>query len=168
MAAARAERSAKSDTVPRANWAHPTRQRQQNFGGRRSAQRTAGFPALPGVVNDPLTDQKSLMTRKTNATIRNLGDLAMFKGKAELSNPENGDLVARFRETCHDDGTTVAEVTLHPPILLQDTEFLAIVGTATSTPIITAAASDPAGTEIHEFQGEARPAVSRKAETSRW
>jgi hypothetical protein len=78
----------------------------------------------------------------------------MFKGKAELTNPENGDPVATFDETCHDDGTAVAKVRLRTPILLEGKEVLAIVGPATFTPMITVAASDPAGTEICEFQGK--------------
>ena len=78
----------------------------------------------------------------------------MFKGKAELTNPENGDPVATLHETCHDDGTAVAKVRLHTPIFLDGSEFLAIVGTATSTPMITVAASDPDGTEIREFHGK--------------
>jgi hypothetical protein len=78
----------------------------------------------------------------------------MFKGKAELTNPENNDPVATFHETCNHDGTAVAKVRLRTPILLQGEELLAIVGTATSTPMITVAASGAAGTEIREFQGK--------------
>jgi hypothetical protein len=78
----------------------------------------------------------------------------MFEGKAELTNPENDDLVATFHETCHHDGTAVAKVRLRTPILLQGKELLAIVGTATPTPMITVAASGAAGSEIREFQGK--------------
>ncbi|MGA2257359.1 MAG: hypothetical protein ABSG53_22100 [Thermoguttaceae bacterium] len=78
----------------------------------------------------------------------------MFKGKAELTDPEKGHVVATFNETCHDDGTAAATVRLRTPITLQDTETLEIVGTATSAPMITVGASDPAGTEICEFHGK--------------
>lgn len=84
----------------------------------------------------------------------NEGEFAMFKGKAELTDPEKGDVVATFNETCHDDGTAAATVRLRTPITLQGTELLAIVGTVTSTPMITVGASDPAGTEICEFHGK--------------
>ena len=82
------------------------------------------------------------------------GDLAMFKGKAELTDPEKGDVVATFNETCHDDGTAVATVRLRTPIMIQGTELLEIVGTVTLTPMISVGASDPAGTEICEFHGK--------------
>lgn len=78
----------------------------------------------------------------------------MFRGKAELVDPENGGVVAKFTESCHDDGTTAATVRLRPPITLQGTELLELVGTGTSTPMISVGASDPAGTEIHEFHGK--------------
>ena len=78
----------------------------------------------------------------------------MFKGKAELTDPEKGHVVATFNETCHDDGTAAATVRLRTPITLQGTETLEIVGTVTSTPMITVGASDPAGTEICEFHGK--------------
>jgi hypothetical protein len=82
------------------------------------------------------------------------GDLAMFKGKAELTDPEKGDVVATFHETCHDDGTAAATVRLRTPITLQGTELLEIVGKVTPTPMITVGASDPDGTEICEFHGK--------------
>jgi hypothetical protein len=84
----------------------------------------------------------------------NKGDIAMFKGKAELTNPEDGNVVATFHETCHHDGATAATVRLRTPITLQGTDLLAVVGMETSTPILTVGASDPDGTEIREFHGE--------------
>jgi hypothetical protein len=78
----------------------------------------------------------------------------MFKGKAELTDPEKGNVVATFHETCHDDGAAAATVRLRTPITLQGTELLAILGTETSTPMITVGASDPDGTEICEFHGK--------------
>ena len=56
----------------------------------------------------------------------------MFKGKAELIDPEKGDVVATFNETRHDDGTAAATVRLRTPITLQGTELLAVVGTVTT------------------------------------
>jgi hypothetical protein len=84
----------------------------------------------------------------------NKGDLAMFKGYAELTDPESGAVVATFHETCHHDWAAVATVRLRTPITLEGTGFLAIYGTETSTPIITVEASDPDGTEIREFHGK--------------
>lgn len=77
----------------------------------------------------------------------------MFKGKAELTDPEKGGVVATFCETCNDDGTAAATVRLRTPITLQGTELLEIVGTVTPTPMISVGASDPDGTEICEFHG---------------
>jgi hypothetical protein len=78
----------------------------------------------------------------------------MFKGKAELIDPEKGHVVATFHETCHDDGTAAATVRLCTPIMLEGTELLEIVGTVTPTPMIAVGANDPAGTEIREFHGK--------------
>ena len=78
----------------------------------------------------------------------------MFKGQAELIDPETGGVVASFHETCHDDGTAAATVRLRTPITLQGTDLLAIVGTETPMPMISVGASDPAGTEICEFHGK--------------
>ncbi len=77
----------------------------------------------------------------------------MFKGKAELTDPESGHIVATFHETCREEGAVAATVRLRTPITLAGTEELAIVGTATSTPVISVGASDPDGTEIREFHG---------------
>jgi hypothetical protein len=78
----------------------------------------------------------------------------MFKGKAELTDPEKGNVVATFHETCHDDGTAAATVRLKKPITLKGTELLEIVGTVTPAPMISVGASDPDGTEIYEFHGK--------------
>jgi hypothetical protein len=82
------------------------------------------------------------------------GDFPMFKGKAELTDPEKGTVVAVFHETCHDDGSAAATVRLRTPITLKGTELLEIFGTVTSTPMISVGASDPDGTEICEFHGK--------------
>jgi hypothetical protein len=77
----------------------------------------------------------------------------MFKGRAELVDPEKGNVVATFNETCHDNGTAAATVRLREPITLQGTQRLEIFGTVTDQPMISVGASDPAGTEIYEFHG---------------
>jgi hypothetical protein len=80
----------------------------------------------------------------------------MFKGRAELID-EKGVVVATFNETCHGYGTTVATVRLRPPLapfMLQGTESLAIFAKGIGRPVLFVEASDPAGTEIHEFHGK--------------
>jgi hypothetical protein len=77
----------------------------------------------------------------------------MFKGRAELVDPEKGNVVATFNETCHDNGTAAATVRLREPITLRGTQRLEIFGTVTDQPMISVGASDPAGTEIYEFHG---------------
>jgi hypothetical protein len=77
----------------------------------------------------------------------------MFKGRAELIDPEKGGVVATFNETCHDNGTAAATVKLRTPITLEGTQRLEIFGTLTDQPMISVGASDPAGTEICEFHG---------------
>jgi hypothetical protein len=77
----------------------------------------------------------------------------MFKGRADLTDPEKGNVVATFNETCHDTGTATATVRLREPVTLQGTERLEIFGTLTDQPMISVGASDPAGTEIREFHG---------------
>jgi hypothetical protein len=80
----------------------------------------------------------------------------MFKGRAELAN-EQGNVVATFNETCHDDGTTFATVKLHAPLAplkLQGTGSLAIFAKGISEPVIGVEAGDPAGTEVCEFHGK--------------
>ena len=78
----------------------------------------------------------------------------MFKGTAELTDPEKGNVVATFTETCFDVGTAAATVRLRTPITISGTELLEIVGTVTPTPMISVGASDPDGTVIWEFHGK--------------
>jgi hypothetical protein len=82
-----------------------------------------------------------------------VGDSAMFKGRAELVDPEKGTVVATFNETCHDNGTAAATVRLREPVTLQGTQRLEIFGTLTDQPMISVGASDLAATEIREFHG---------------
>jgi hypothetical protein len=80
-----------------------------------------------------------------------------LKGRAELTDPEKGGIVATFTETCHENGVTVATVRLHPPLApftLQGTQSLAIFAAGIASPVISVEASEPAGTEINEFHGK--------------
>jgi len=77
----------------------------------------------------------------------------MFKGKADLIDPETKRVAAIFSETQCDDGTTMATVRLEKPVVLQGTQRLEVFGTVTDQPMISVGASDPDGTEIHEFHG---------------
>jgi hypothetical protein len=43
----------------------------------------------------------------------------MFKGKAELIDPETKKVAATFNETEHHDGTTMATVRLEKPVVFQ-------------------------------------------------
>jgi hypothetical protein len=76
----------------------------------------------------------------------------MFKGEAELRNPETNHKVGIFTETCEDDGTCHARVVLEPPITLTGTEILAVFGGPGG--IIDVAAKDGGPTEIREFHGK--------------
>jgi|SRR5580704_728482 hypothetical protein len=77
----------------------------------------------------------------------------MFKGKAELDNPETNTLVATFSETCHGDGTAKMKVILKPPITISGTERLAIYSTVKNEEVISVTAKDGASTAIHDFEG---------------
>jgi hypothetical protein len=79
----------------------------------------------------------------------------MLKRRTDLTNA-NGEIVAVFNQTCHDYGTTVATVKLRSPLApftLEGTESLALFARGIFQPVISVAASDPAGTEIREFHG---------------
>ena len=78
----------------------------------------------------------------------------MFRGKAELDNPETNTRVATFTETCEDDGTARATVHLRHPITLTGTERLAIYSTVKDEEIIVALAEEGGPTEIRQFSGE--------------
>ena len=51
----------------------------------------------------------------------------MFKGKAELVDPEKNTPVATFTETCQSDGTAKMKVVLKAPITISGTERLAML-----------------------------------------
>jgi hypothetical protein len=76
----------------------------------------------------------------------------MIKRRADLVSAD-GSTVAKFNETCHEYGVTVATVRLGSPYTLKGTESLALYAQAIAQPVISVTASDPAGTEICEFHG---------------
>jgi hypothetical protein len=76
----------------------------------------------------------------------------MIKRRADLVSAD-GTAVAQFNETCHEYGATVATVRLDSPFTLTGTESLALYAQTIPQPVISVAASDPAGTEIREFHG---------------
>jgi hypothetical protein len=73
----------------------------------------------------------------------------MFKGKAELRDPESGAIVAIFTEN----GEKM-KVVLRQPVTLSGTTRLAIFGTTADAEIISVAAVDGQDTVIREFHGE--------------
>jgi hypothetical protein len=76
----------------------------------------------------------------------------MIKRRADLVSAD-GKVVAKFNETCHEYGVTFATVRLESPFKLTGTESLALYAQTIPHPVISVAASDPAGTEIREFHG---------------
>jgi hypothetical protein len=78
----------------------------------------------------------------------------MFRGKAELVNPETGGTVATFTESCSTEGSATTKVVLKHAIELKDNERLEIFGTVKDVPVISVGAMDPAGSKIYEFSGK--------------
>jgi hypothetical protein len=76
----------------------------------------------------------------------------VFRGKAELRNPETDERVGTFTETCEDDGFSHARAVLEPPITLIGTENLAIFGGPGG--VIGIAAENGGPTVVHEFDGK--------------
>jgi len=76
----------------------------------------------------------------------------MFKGKAELVDPEKNTLVATFTETCQSDAAKM-KVVLKAPITISGTERLAIFSTVKDQEVIAVSANGGASTAIHEFEG---------------
>jgi hypothetical protein len=72
----------------------------------------------------------------------------MFKGKAELTDPETGRVVATFTE----DGERM-RVSLKTPVTLDGTTILAIYGTAEDAEVISIAATAGQDIEVREFEG---------------
>jgi hypothetical protein len=52
----------------------------------------------------------------------------MFKGKAELIDPEKGRTIATFTEICDAEGSASAKVVLKHPVELEGTERLEVYG----------------------------------------
>ena len=78
----------------------------------------------------------------------------MFRGKAELKDPDNGTVVATFTEECEHSGAAKARVVLKQPITLSGTERLAIYGTKKDQEVVSVLAKHGEPTEIHEFEGD--------------
>jgi hypothetical protein len=76
----------------------------------------------------------------------------MFRGRAELRNPETDAKVGVLTERCEDDGTAHLKVELEPALTLTGTEFLTISSTAGELFSVTAKNGGP--TEIHEFHSK--------------
>ena len=78
----------------------------------------------------------------------------MFKGKAQLRDPETDADVATLTEVCANDGSAKLRVVLKHAFSLSGTERLAIHSSVTDQEVIVATAKNGAATEIHEFGGE--------------
>jgi hypothetical protein len=72
----------------------------------------------------------------------------MFRGKAELTSPENGKVVATFTE----DGDEM-KVVLKEPEMLSGTTRLAVYSTAKDEELISVTARNGHDTKVHEFHG---------------
>jgi hypothetical protein len=89
-------------------------------------------------------------------------EITVFKGKAELIDPETGKVVATFTE----DGDKM-KVVLKSPETLTGTARLAIYSTVKDEELIAATAKDGHDTKIHEFHGVSPlGALTDKAEIS--
>ena len=77
----------------------------------------------------------------------------MFRGKAELKDPEKHTIVATFNEVCEHSGAK-AKVVLKQPITLTGTDRLAIYSTIEDQEVIFAVAQNGGPTEIREFEGK--------------
>jgi hypothetical protein len=77
----------------------------------------------------------------------------MFRGRAELVDPEKNTKVATFTETCRGDGTAEMRVDLETPLTISGTERLAIYSTVKNEEVIAVTASGGAATEVREFKG---------------
>jgi hypothetical protein len=78
----------------------------------------------------------------------------MFKGKAELHDPETKEPVAVFTEKCEHHDRVHAKLVLRNPMTISGTERLAIYSTVKDQEVIAVAAMDGNQTEIREFAGE--------------
>jgi hypothetical protein len=86
----------------------------------------------------------------------------MFKGKAELTDPESGKVVATFTE----DGDRM-KVVLKEPVTLSGTASVAIYSTVKDEAVISVGSDDGQDTEIREFRGvSALGVLPDKAEIS--
>src|SRR5215469_10397912 len=88
--------------------------------------------------------------RRTDETIE--WPAIMFKGKAELVDPEKDTQVATFTEICQSEGAAKMRVVLKTPMIISGTERLAIYSTIKDQEVIAVTADGGASTEIHEFE----------------
>jgi hypothetical protein len=77
----------------------------------------------------------------------------MFRGKAELVDPEKNTPVATFTERCQGDGSAYMKVVLKAPMTISGTERLAIYSTIKNQEVISVAAIGETSTEVREFDG---------------
>ena len=77
----------------------------------------------------------------------------MFRGKAELNDPDTHTIVATFNEVCKHSGAK-AKVVLKQPITLTGMDRLAIYSTIKDQEVIFAVAQNGGPTEIREFEGK--------------
>jgi hypothetical protein len=77
----------------------------------------------------------------------------MFRGKAELRNPETNAEVASLTEVCAD-GSAKIKVHLKHAITLSGTERLAVFSSLNDVELAVATAKHGVATKIHEFDGE--------------
>jgi len=76
----------------------------------------------------------------------------MFKGKADLDDPETNAFVATFTETCERGGAR-AKVVLRTAMTLTGTERLAIYSTIKNEEVIAVTAKEGGTMEVREFSG---------------
>jgi hypothetical protein len=77
----------------------------------------------------------------------------MFRGKAELVDPETNTKVATFSEICRGDGTAEMRVDLETPVSISGTERLAIYGTVKDQEVISVTAGSETSIEVRDFKG---------------
>jgi len=77
----------------------------------------------------------------------------MFRGKAELVDPEKNTPVATFTERCQGDGSAYMKVVLKAPMTISGTERLAIYSTINNQEVISVAAIGETATQVREFDG---------------
>jgi hypothetical protein len=80
-------------------------------------------------------------------------EASMFRGEAELIDPETNKKVATLTETCRGDHSAEMRVDLVTPVTISGTERLAIFGTVKDQELISVTASGGTPLEVKEFKG---------------